>query len=106
MKTCLRVLLQRGTRLLRKENNIFQNGRKEERRKSVRKTSCGTNDRIDIATNSYKMLPELGQMVLERVIVYGKEIMVIRFLDGTEIKVKDIGSEVIPTEPYFLRFLP
>ena len=35
-----------------------------------------------------KMLPELGQMVLERVIVQGKEIMVIRFLDGTEIKVK------------------
>ena len=35
-----------------------------------------------------KMLPELGQMVLERVIVHGKEIMVIRFLDGTEIKVK------------------
>ena len=35
-----------------------------------------------------KMLPELGQMVLERVIVYGKEIMVIRFLDGTEIKVR------------------
>ena len=29
-------------------------GEKEERRKSVRKTSCGTNDRIDIATNSYK----------------------------------------------------
>ena len=28
MKICLRVLLQRGTRLLRKENNIFQNGRK------------------------------------------------------------------------------
>ena len=35
-----------------------------------------------------KMLPELGQMVLERVIVQGKEIMVIRFLDGTEIKVR------------------
>lgn len=35
-----------------------------------------------------KMLPELGQMVLERVIVQGKEILFIRFLDGTEIKVR------------------
>lgn len=29
-------------------------GEKEEGRKSVRKTSCGTNDRIDVATASYK----------------------------------------------------
>ena len=29
-------------------------GEKEERRESVRKTSCRTNDRINVATTSYK----------------------------------------------------
>ena len=89
MKTCLRVLLQRGTRLLRKENNIFQNGRKKKKEGNpLEKLRAEQMIELTLQPPLTKMLPELGQMVLERVIVQGKEILFIRFLDGTEIKVR------------------
>ena len=88
MKTCLRVSYSVEPDCCGKRTISSKMGEKEERRESVRKTSCRTNGRINVATTSTKMLPELGQMVLERVIVQGKEILFIRFLDGTEIKVR------------------
>ena len=62
--------------------------KKEEGRKSVRKTSCGTNDRIDVATASYKDVTRTWTDGFGKGNCTGERNNGDSLLDGTEIKVR------------------